>query len=307
MKFDELNAEFVGLRNMLRTFVGEEAFDEITIQPPAGDDEASFLRLTAWSYVLIFEAGRVTIPYLLKLPSSMDYAKEDAAHHLIRDLRTWSFHNLGFQNERDIEISKKILLWFIDRCKAYPPTDRKDWRVCFEHLCDEVGAILAQCKNALETALSDAEGQEEIIDDLRRRLTRNWPAHRFDEIVSDAAIRMGQRLNVQKFGRLRLSTWRKFLESVPEGDDPEGQVTRLIERDVLVHFESVLPIDGRDAMNVLELDPGPEVGEALKLAGRLYRSGITNREELLECLAEEYGSGGADTDRNGRDTGPIGS
>ena len=58
MKFDELNAEFVGLRNLLRTFVDENALGEITIQPPVGDDEASFLRLVAWSYAALFRGGQ---------------------------------------------------------------------------------------------------------------------------------------------------------------------------------------------------------------------------------------------------------
>ena len=291
MKFDELNAEFVGLRDTLRQAGVENALDEITIQPPTGDDEASFLRLTAWSYALIFEAGRIAIPYLLKLPASPSVSgtDADAARQLVNDLRTRNFHNLDLQSKRDSGLYRRTSKWFAKNCGANPPDDAMCWRACFECLCDVVGAILAHCKSALETALSDAEAQEETIDDLRRRLDRNWPAHRFDSIVGDAALRIGQSLDVRKFRESRLSAWRGFLDTIPEGDDPESQITRLIERDVLDHFESALPIDGRDVMDVLRLDTGPEVGEALMRARQLHQSGITDRAELLERLAAERG------------------
>lgn len=293
MKFDELNAEYVGLRNTLRAFVGENALGEITVQPPAGDDEASFLRLTAWSYALIFEAGRVAIPYLLKLPASPNLSESDAnsARRMISDLRASSFHNLELQSSRNSAMYRRTSLWFMENCGANPPNDAVCWRACFERLCDMVGLIVARCKSALEMALADAESREEVIDDLRRRLDRNWPAYKFDEIVGDAATRIGQRLDVPKFRQTRLAAWRDFMDAIPEGDDPESHVTRLIERDVLDYFESALPIDGRDVMNVLGLHPGPEVGEALRFARRLHRSGITERAEMLERLAAEYRSG----------------
>lgn len=260
MNFDELNAEYGRLRENLLESVGENALGEITVQPPAGEDEASFLRLTAWSYALIFEAGRVAIPYLLKLPASPSLSESDAnsAQQMVNDLRTLSFHNLELQSSRNSAIYRRTSLWFTETCGANPPNDAVCWRACFERLCDMVGLIVARCKSTLEMALADAEGREHFIDDLRRRLDRNWSAHEFDKVVDDAATRIGQRIDVPKFRQRRLATWRDFLDAIPEGDDPEGQVTRLIERDVLDHFRSVLPIDGRDVMNVLGLHSGPE-------------------------------------------------
>ena len=289
MKFDELNAEFVGLRNLLRTFVNENALGEITIQPPVGDDEASFLRLVAWSYAALFEAGRIAIPYLLELPAKSGVSDANAARRLVSDLRTSSFHNLELESNRNSGIYRRTSLWFIENCGANPPSGSVCWGKCFERLCDEVGKVLSRCKSALESALSDADA-ERIKDDLRRRLERNWPAHKFDAIATDAATRIGQRLDVRKFRDPRISAWREFLDAIPESDDPESQVTRLIERDVLAHFEDMLPFDGRDVMDALGLDPGPEVGEALRRARQLRRSGTTGRDELLKLLSAEYSS-----------------
>lgn len=290
MKFTELNVEFVSLRNELRTFVSDDALGEISVQPPAGDDEASFLRLIAWSYVLIFETGRVTIPYLLKLPSAVSHTelRPDSACGLVHDLRTWSFHNLGYTDEHDVSISKRVTRWFIDACGANPPRDKDGWRRCFERLCTEVGAVLTYCRGAVELVLAGSEDGNDIACDLRRRLYRNWHARRFDMLVSDAATRMGQTLDAAKFRQSRLPRWRQFLETIPKDDDPEAQIVRLIERDMLDHFESILPIDGNDVMGELGLESGPKVGEALSEARRLFRSGITDRGELMDHLKRIY-------------------
>lgn len=98
MTFIELNAAVVDLRNSLHSFVGEGVLSELTIRTPAADgDEASFFRLVNWSYALVFEAGRVTVPYLLKLPSETASASSDAwaSRDLVHALRTWCVHDLG--------------------------------------------------------------------------------------------------------------------------------------------------------------------------------------------------------------------
>ena len=79
-----------------------------------------------------------------------------------------------------------------------------------------------------------------------------------------------------------------FLNSIPDSDSPEILVARLIERDVLDHFESVLPIDGNDVMNALGIPPGPKVGEALLYARRLFGSGVRDPELLLVTLRREF-------------------
>lgn len=289
MQFAVLNAEVENLRRSLRSFVGESALKEITIQAPVGYDEASFLRLVAWSYVLIFEAGRVTIPFLLKLPSGSRTRQSELREtsELVHYLRTWSFHNLSFTSERDLEMSRRTTLWFIDNSQSSPPNDIQGWRSCFESLCTDVCAIVTHCKAAFESVLSETEDKATIIESLRRQVDRDWPAHRFDELVSDAATRIGQSINVAKFRDPRLAKWKNYLQTVPEDDDPEILIVRLIERDMLDYFESVLPIDGKDVMATLELNPGPAVGKALRDARRLFRSGVTDRARLLACLRKD--------------------
>ena len=289
MRFAELNAEFSGLRNSLRAFVGEDALDEIIVQPPSREDEASFLRLVAWSYVFAFEAGRVSIPYFLKLPSRTDRSQNDPheSRSLIHALRTWSFHNLGFSDERNIKMTRRVHQWFIQNGGASPPNSSEGWQRCFERLCIEVGTIVAHCRGAVELVLTGSEDGGDVIADIKRQLDRNWPAYRFDQLVGDAAARIGQKLDVPKFRQSRLGKWREFLQTIPSDDDPQILLVRLIERDVLDHFESVLPIDGRDVMDALGLATGREVGTALRRARWFFDSGIREPKQLLNRLKLE--------------------
>ena len=77
------------------------------------------------------------------------------------------------------------------------------------------------------------------------------------------------------------------LEAIPESDDPAALLLRLIERDVLDYFGSVLPIDSNDVMAFLSLGPGPEIAEWMYVARQLYGSGVTDRDQLLARLLEE--------------------
>ena len=290
MTFVRLNATVADLRSSLCSFVCEDALSEITIRPPAGEaDEASFLRLVSWSYALVFEAGRVTIPYLLELPgvTSGDAPDPKAARKLVHALRTWGFHNLGFSSDRDLAVYRCVQTWFVNTCGRYPPNDLEAWRSCFLALCCEIGVIVTHCQGAMTSVLSAAEDGQAATADLRRRINRSWPAHEFDRLVGDAAFRLGISVNAQRFREPRLPRWRDLLETLPEGDDPENHMIRMIERDLLDYAANVLPIDGRDVMIALRLQPGKEVGSALHRARELFRSGLRDREQLLARLKND--------------------
>ena len=291
MAFSELNAAVVDLRNSLRSFVGDSALEEITVRPPAGDsDEASFLRLVAWSYSLVFEAGRTAIPYLLELPDRSSSVTIDpkAACKLVHSLRTWSFHNIGFSHNRNVALSQHVQRWFVKTCGANPPIENDSWQRCFLALCDEVSAVVTHCQDAVTVVLSAPDDGEAAISDLRQRIHRAWPAYRFDALVHDAALRLGMQIDARKFREPRLSKWRGFLESLPEDVNLEERVICMIERDLLDHNAQVLPINGRDIMRALNLNPGPEVGAALHCARNIFRSGVHDREELLEHLRHDF-------------------
>ena len=286
MQFAELNAAALELRRSVRSFVGEDALGEIHIRPPAREnDEASFMRLVNWSYVLLFEVGSITLPYLMRFPSASGPTKErvQEGRDIIHALRTWISHNVGFSSGRDAAISKRVSVWFLTWCNATEPRDEDAWRTCFRELCNEVGMIVQYCQDALAAIVRDGE-ERELIEELRRRLDRLWSTYRFDELVIESCTRLAVNVDVPRFRDQKLSKWREFLATVPDEDDPQRAVMRLIERDVIDHTSDVLPIGGEDVMDVLGLSPGPRVGDALRRARELFRSGIRDRRQLLERL-----------------------
>lgn len=290
MNFLELNAAVTDLRNVLRTFVGPNALAEINIRPPASSvGEASFLRLVAWCYVLNFEVGRIEIPYLLSLPNraTEDGANPNATRELVAALRTWCFHNLGFASTRDVALSQLVHRWFLQTCGEDPPGCDSKWKDCSETLCGDVTALVLRCRGAIDVSMATDDGGASVVSGLRRRIERAWPAYRFDEVIDDASRRLGIVINVKSFRESRIGSWRRFVESIPVGDDPTSHIVRLIEGELLDHAATVLPIDGDDVMRELGLDPGPDVAEALNWARRSFRDSPCGAMELLKRLREE--------------------
>ncbi|WP_146770337.1 hypothetical protein [Mesorhizobium hawassense] len=295
MRFTKLNAAVTDLRNSLHTFVGSDALRPITLRPPAGDDdEASFLRLVGWSYVLFFEVGRISIPFLIGISAKMeDDNISRRARTLVHALRTWTSHNLGLDDVRDVEMSKVAQRWFLDTCGRNPPRSKENWAKCCQGLCDEVAAVVSHCQDAVTLVLDAPDDGQSTIEDLRRRLERSWPAHQFDSLVADAATRLGVAIDPVRFREPRLKRWRDFVESLADSDDPSASVGRLIERDLLDHTAFILPIDGRDIMDVFGIGPGPEVARILRRARGLYQSGVSDKLEILRRLAENAEGGDA--------------
>lgn len=289
MTFSALNVAVGDLRRSLASFVGTNALAEVTVRPPVdGQGEISFLRLIAWSYVLIFEAGRISIPFLLRSVGAYQGQRESL--ELIRALRTWSFHNLGLDRDRDLELTRQVERWFLHTCGQSPPDDQVSWNACYDCACELVNEVVQQCRRAAADVLSSDDGGETVIKDLQHRIERSWASHRFDTLAGDVATRLDIRVDVTKFRQQRLNAWRYFLLGLADDDDPVESMERLMERDLLEYADSVLPISGRDIMMAFDLPPGPEVGSILRLARELFAAGTRNRQDLLAALQERLAS-----------------
>ena len=289
MTFSALNVAVADLRRSLTSFVGPNALAEVTVRPPVdGNGEISFLRLVAWSYVLLFEAGRISIPFLLR--SSGAYQGQQESMELIRALRTWSFHNLGLDSGRDLQLSRQVERWFLRACGQSPPDDRASWNACFDCICGLVGDVVQQCQRAVADVLSSDDDGKAVIKDLQHRIERSWAPRRFDTLVSDVATRLGVRVDVTKFRRSRLDAWRSFLLDLADDDDPAEAMGRLMERDLLEYVDGVLPISGKDIMVEFGIPSGPDVGSILRQARELFAVGTRDKDELMAAIRERLAS-----------------
>jgi len=193
---------------------------------------------------------------------------------------------MGFDSDREIEIRRAVSEWFIASCGATSPTSRDHWERCFARLCADVEELVNYCVEVLSSIMRSVEDREQVLATWRLRLQRDWEAHRFDQLVADSAARLGLQLNARAFRERRLSDWRRFLESIPESEDPTPAIERLIDSEVLDHQRSALPLGAKDLMRELGLSPGPDVKVALGHARLGFDSGILDGAALLRYVTE---------------------
>lgn len=292
MSFGDLNASYSDLRDALRAHVAVEALDDLNIRPPSGDvDEASFLRLTAWCFSLLFEAGRYSIPFLLDL--NVGGALQSSQQHKntrqnVQRLRSFVSHNLGFDDRHDMAVRKQVSDWFVETCGSALPASKEDWAKCFSRLSRDVREVVRHCSATLSSVLSTPEDRDLIIEDLRRRLKRILKPHEFDQIVEDSAARLGERINSRAFRDTHIGSWQRYLATLPDDADPKPELERLIDGQVADHFRSQLPVRAQEIMDAFELEPGPEVGQAIEIVRRLFGTGVRDKADLLAKARVEF-------------------
>ncbi|MDU9049168.1 MAG: toll/interleukin-1 receptor domain-containing protein [Candidatus Electrothrix sp. Rat3] len=285
MSFSELNSSVEDLRNELSVHISEAALEKFSCRLPGrAHDEAAFLRLTIYCYILFFEVGRVSIPYLLKInPPIGDPLKKQLCidtRRLVNELRTSIVHNLDYQDRK----RKSISQWFLKTCQVTLPKQREHWGWCFKKLCDDVKSVTDYCSAVLSTIASSDDDNDIIFFDLQQRIDRNWPTVEFDKIITDAAVQLGEKINVVKFRNKNISKWRDFLDKLPGDVSLKREVSRIIERDIFDHFRSILPVTTNEIMEALDLSPGPKVKRAIAMARELSDTGIREPEVLLREL-----------------------
>jgi hypothetical protein len=285
MSFQRANGLYIELRDALRAQIAPQALTDLNIRAPiASKDEASFIRLTAWCYALLYEAGRTSMPFLLAVErDDQIYDVHKKFMNLVSSLRAYLAHNLGFDDGHDLNIRKICSDWFLGSCGAVFPSTPNQWERCFNLLCDGICQLLMHCCDKLAyIATSDDKGL--FIEQLRRRISRNWPAHEYDKIITDAAFRMGNTINARALREQHLSKWRAFAETIPDDQDVYNEVVRLIESVVYHHFKTRLPITTSELVSALGLEPGPKIGRAIELARRAFDDGITDKEKIILAI-----------------------
>lgn len=264
----------LGLR--LRAHAGESAFPEVTVSLPVHDnDELSFARLVVWCFVLVNESGRVALRFLRELPPLRDVELLPEAGNL----RTWATHNLLPDKESD---RKKLLLswqWLKEACGTDRPSTEEQWRSCFGRLVSATGDVLERALQAAE-ALSSPDDGPRLLEELGRRVKRDWEAYRFDPIVTKVAANLGfDGVDVVKVRGRHLDAWRRVVAIADDGDI-ESLLERRIEKDLLDLMNGALPLATRE---VLEHVPGwgPQELGALMLAIRSSGLPKTSATDLL--------------------------
>lgn len=251
MTFGELHSGFNNLRRQLSVHVSPNTLGEITVEPPRGDsDELSFFRLVAWGYVLLNENGRVPLRFLKNLPP---WQTAGALLPHVSALRTWMSHNLAFDSSHDLKIMRLASEWLSRACDTGSPRSDDQWKRCFDALAKELTDLIAVATKACDNFNDPTDGKR-LVQELKERLDRDWPAYRFDAYVERAIQIFGyEGLDATSVRNGRVDQWRKVLAATHE-DAIERILTQRIQAEVLEFMRNALPVPADEIAQLLRFD-----------------------------------------------------
>jgi hypothetical protein len=145
---------------------------------------------------------------------------------------------------------------------------------------DVVQKALSACD-----ALGAPEDGPRLLEELKRRVQRDWEAYRFDPIVVEAAARLGfDGLDVVGFRGRHLDSWRKVVAVADDGAI-QPLLERRIEKDLLDLMGGALPLSAREFLERVPQWTPAELG-ALMLALRSAGLAKATVADLLAAASE---------------------
>lgn len=236
MMFTEVLSSLKNLRDRLISIDNKLKINEIHIDPPKNNnDELSFLRLVAWGYVLLNENAKIHIRFF------KDYSTDINLLPSVQYLRTYMAHNLSYESKTDIKTIRNAQNWFKSTCGNVPPRSEKEWEKCFTVLAEELNSLILKIINNCDI-LEDKEDGKVNLDELKRRIDKNWDAHKFDSYLENAIDKLGYRgIEKVSFRNKYLASWRNVVKLSDSGTDLDRLLEQKIEADLIDYMSKALP------------------------------------------------------------------
>jgi hypothetical protein len=201
-------------------------------------------------------------------------------------LRTWISHNLSFSKDHDVETLRAAQAWFMRTCGTAIPIHAEQWRACFHRLCEDLAGLLLGAIAACDALDSQDDGPR-LVEELKKRLDRNWDAYLFDGYVSRACDRLGYSgLDVVAFRQRNLDQWRRVV-AVAEDGAIERLIQMRVEASLLDLMAHSLPAEAATILSNLDLDTPSQVATAMLIIRNRGKAGRTDVPSLLRDLANE--------------------
>lgn len=268
-----------------------KVFDNLSLnQPKFIPAELGFIRSVSWLYGLYYEAGKIGVAFLVKtLPVyELDAEELHLRHHgLVRDIRTFTSHNLDLSAIHDKKLVTICQNWFQEACGTFVPIDEEHWQPLIFRLLRDAVSFLEALKNCVRLIESD-DRKNLICAQWTQKLKRYYPPHMFDSLIPEVLADIGRdQMDPERFRKKYYSDWARTFEGYSDDLDFEVEARRLIESAALSEARGVLPISGKDLINYFDLAPGPEVGNLLEIAKGIYIAEKCDKKTLLSKLAEK--------------------
>lgn len=206
---------------------GGVAGDITVTEPVAPRDELYFVRLVAWSYVVLFELFPVPLKRLVTLLRASDnaaYKRFCATRDAVHAIRTVQSHNLGEPSKHNERLKNLASAW-MTQYGGSPSS----WDICCSHLCDHMYDAFKTLRSIWLSSVSTAEDKEAFIDDLKSALLKDWPAYSFDSAVIEAADTIGlNAFDVVAYRDIHIESWRRLANFFQDRDEAHKAVKRAI-------------------------------------------------------------------------------
>ena len=271
------------------------AFQEMFLRSPQfSPPELAFYQVVAWLYGFYYEAGRVSLQFLMHLLSTygLEHRSEYQRHYEeVQRLRTYLQHNLNLDSQHDLETQRLCEYWFSETCGSVMPGNSCEWDKCVTRILIDSGDFLLAVLECVRAVERD-ESSGTIVAQWSSRLSRYHPVHEFEKLVAIVINDMGQAsLDARRISARHYEKWNKDLRFRSENYVFEEEARKLIEQTLLSEDELPLPISGQDVMRSLNIPPGPEIGRLLAKAKALYVTSPCNKEQLLSRLSDSDSNG----------------
>ena len=251
--------------------------------PTDFSDELAFYRLVNWAYVVLNEAGKLPIAFLIALPPlSTNYKLRTE----VGNMRTFVAHNLDVTSPSDYKTRSFAHQWFRNACGVGTPIAAADFAKCCDYLAARLEAVLQGAIEACDT-LDDTDVGSSLVMDLRNRIELQWDAHRFDPIVAEAAAAIGNPgLDLLAIRRRHLDSWRKTLTTADEGQR-ELALRLKIEATLIAEFSDTLPSSAKAISARLAIAGPPVLGAVLVILRDVRRFAPFTVAEILAEVGQE--------------------
>lgn len=231
---------------------------DVSVPLPANlSDELAFYRLVNWAYILLTEASRRPIDFLIALPplkTSPELRKD------VGRLRTFVAHNLDVESPRNYQTRSFVHGWFREACGVGTPMTAAHYGDCCSFLAGKVDDLLRGAIAACD-ALDHPDEGALLVESLKSRVELEWEAHRFDPIVAEAAEAIGNpNLDLVGIRQRHLEGWRRTF-AIADEDQRETALRLKIEATLVAEFADTLPLSAAEISRKFAL-AGPSVVSA---------------------------------------------
>lgn len=260
------------------------ACGDVSVPLPADfGDELAFYRLVNWAYVILAEAAKLPIAFLIALPP---LSTNSNLRTEVGNMRTFVAHNLDVTSASDYRTRGFAHSWFRTACGVGTPIAAAEFARCCDYLAKRLDGVL---KGAIEACdlLDDPDAGPPLVTDLRNRIELIWNAHRFDPIVAEAAAAIGNPgLDLLAIRRRHLELWRKTIATADE-DKRETALRLKIEATLIAEFADTLPSSVAEISARLAVSGPPVIGAALVLLRDIRRFAPFTVAEILAEIGKE--------------------